>query len=99
METNLIRVVQRIPQYNMLLGDFLKNTWADHPDYENVKKAATEMQKTGQLVNEYIRTVESLNKVLDLNFKILKFPELAIPGRLHVYDAHVREMVEKPGNV
>lgn len=35
----LIMPVQRIPRYNLLLTDMFKNTWAEHPDYENLKKA------------------------------------------------------------
>jgi hypothetical protein len=34
----LIMPVQRIPRYNLLLTDMMRNTWVDHPDYASLKK-------------------------------------------------------------
>jgi len=35
----LIMPIQRIPRYNMLLGDLYSNTWPFHVDYENLGNA------------------------------------------------------------
>ncbi len=37
-ESLLITPVQRIPRYNLLLQDLIKNTSKDHPDYGNSPK-------------------------------------------------------------
>ncbi len=35
----LIKPVQRLPKYVILLKDLLKHTPKDHPDYNNITKA------------------------------------------------------------
>jgi hypothetical protein len=47
----LIMPVQRIPRYALLLRDLLKNTWEDHPDYENIQKALKLIESIGMDVN------------------------------------------------
>ena len=35
----LIKPIQRLPKYVLLLKDLLRNTSSDHPDYNNISKA------------------------------------------------------------
>ncbi len=74
LESLLILPIQRIPQYNMLLSDLLKNTWTEHPDYKNIKQAVKTMHEIATLVNEKKRESENIERVLELEAKIDGFP-------------------------
>jgi len=39
LESYLVKPVQRLPKYPLLIKDLLKHTDQDHPDYENLQKA------------------------------------------------------------
>jgi len=74
LESLLILPIQRIPQYNMLLSDLLKNTWPEHSDYKNIKQAVKTMREIASLVNEKKRESENIERVLELEAKIDGFP-------------------------
>eukprot|EP01125_Pyxidicula_operculata_P022197 TRINITY_DN895_c0_g1_i3.p1 TRINITY_DN895_c0_g1~~TRINITY_DN895_c0_g1_i3.p1 ORF type:complete len:972 (+),score=222.12 TRINITY_DN895_c0_g1_i3:2547-5462(+) len=99
LESSLIRVVQRIPQYNMLLGDMFKNTWKEHPDYTNLQQAVLEMHLTGQIVNEFIREFESISMVSDLGLRLEGFQGLAVPARRHIYNFSVNQVSDTDGTI
>eukprot|EP01126_Amoeba_proteus_P059294 TRINITY_DN7733_c0_g2_i3.p1 TRINITY_DN7733_c0_g2~~TRINITY_DN7733_c0_g2_i3.p1 ORF type:complete len:280 (-),score=41.79 TRINITY_DN7733_c0_g2_i3:317-1156(-) len=71
LESSLIRVVQRIPQYNMLLSDIVANTWFDHPDYDGLFSALKRMQQVGVQINEAIREHESKNRVGEIESQLI----------------------------
>ncbi|CAD8099608.1 unnamed protein product [Paramecium primaurelia] len=50
LESYLIKPVQRLPKYVLLLKDLIKHTWQSHPDYDSLQ--------------------ESLNKFIEVNYKI-----------------------------
>jgi hypothetical protein len=74
LESLLILPIQRIPQYNMLLSDLLKNTWPEHRDYKNIKQAVKTMREIASLVNEKKRESENIERVLAIEAKIDGFP-------------------------
>jgi hypothetical protein len=66
-ESNILRLICfRIPRYNMLLVDLVKNTPEDHPDYADLCKAKGRISEIATFVNEQKRIVENLNKVGDI---------------------------------
>ncbi|KAK9746793.1 RhoGEF domain [Popillia japonica] len=59
----LLTPVQRICKYPLQLGELLKYTKTDHPDYENIKEALEAMRGVAVLINERKRRMESLEKL------------------------------------
>ena len=55
LQSLLIRPVQRIPRYILLLGDLKKNTPEDHPDYDNIEKAIQKIQEQTDKMNTKIK--------------------------------------------
>lgn len=51
--------------------DIIKNTWEDHPDYNNLVTAAKVMNETGSKVNEAIRDHDNKNKVDDISSQLI----------------------------
>ena len=70
LESFLITPVQRIPRYNLLLKEIVKNTWKTHPDYEDLVAAMEKIRETALYVNERAREAENLAKMITLQSNI-----------------------------
>ncbi|EFC49251.1 rhoGEF domain-containing protein [Naegleria gruberi] len=62
----LIQPVQRIPRYNLLLSEVLKNTPKTHVDYENLRSASDKMKEVADHLNRQITEIENRNKLIKL---------------------------------
>ena len=62
----LIMPIQRIPRYQLLLQDLLRNTLESHPDYSKVQHALAQITSVAVHVNESIRQTENSQRVLSL---------------------------------
>ncbi|KAG2389194.1 hypothetical protein C9374_014594 [Naegleria lovaniensis] len=62
----LIQPVQRIPRYNLLLSEVLKNTPRTHVDYDNLKLASEKMKEVADHLNRQITEIENRNKLIKL---------------------------------
>jgi len=81
----LILPVQRIPRYELLLREYVKNTPEGHPEREVLLSAFAKIQKIAQHINESKRRVENMSKVLAIQNKIegnMDVPLLAPHRRL-----------------
>jgi len=87
----LIKPIQRICKYPLLLKDLLKHTAPDHPDYENLKNAQVKIEAVVEYVNERKRLAENLQKILDVQEQIDSSGEellLVAPSRRFVREGH-----------
>jgi hypothetical protein len=71
LDSFLIRPIQRIPRYNLLIRELLKNTPNDHPDYQQLEKAQDDMEKLGELINTSVHTKANMERMSELE-KIIK---------------------------
>jgi len=78
----LIMPIQRLPRFELLLTDYLRNIDVDHPDYSNAKKALKYIKEIASFVNEEKRKADHFQRTLALqkNIKGKKF-SLMQPGR------------------
>eukprot|EP00727_Mastigamoeba_balamuthi_P007598 m51a1_g3459 putative domain containing protein (985) ;mRNA; f:691304-695374 len=70
----LITPIQRIPRYNLLLMDLLKNTEETNPDYANIKKSLDLMKSVADVVNSSVKYGENINNLLRIQ-QSLTFPK------------------------
>ena len=70
LEFYLIMPVQRVPRYNLLLQDLLKNTTDQHPDYMALKEALNETKKRAQEINEHKRVQHLTELTIALQHRI-----------------------------
>mmetsp|Transcript_12689 Transcript_12689/g.14122 ORF Transcript_12689/g.14122 Transcript_12689/m.14122 type:complete len:708 (+) Transcript_12689:199-2322(+) len=94
LENYLIAVIQRIPRYNMLLGELLRKTEPSHPDYNELPKALESMQEIGNYVNEAKRKAEAARKTNELE-SLLSMKHS--PGRKYIDDGIVFSRPFKKG--
>jgi len=72
----LIKPVQRICKYPLLLKDLLNHTKEDHPDYDNLVQALPKINTVVEYVNERKRLAENLQKIMDVQNQIESTEEL-----------------------
>jgi len=72
LESFLIMPVQRIPRYNLLLKELLKNTSQYHRDYETLVKALDAMKEIASYVNDKIKELESVNHMINIAGRMQK---------------------------
>lgn len=81
----LIMPVQRVPRYELLLRELVKNTASAHPDHEGLKDAYEMIQKVAEDINEGKRDAEAREKVSEYQ-ELLKdqITNLAQPHRRYI---------------
>ncbi|XP_049849009.1 uncharacterized protein LOC126317076 [Schistocerca gregaria] len=85
-EDLLIMPIQRVPRYSLLLSELMKNTPEDHPDYENLCDAVTQLSAIGQFINESVQKNNNYRRVQELEMKGVNFGGLVDPTRYLVYE-------------
>eukprot|EP01119_Soliformovum_irregulare_P008184 TRINITY_DN2118_c0_g1_i3.p1 TRINITY_DN2118_c0_g1~~TRINITY_DN2118_c0_g1_i3.p1 ORF type:complete len:592 (+),score=142.31 TRINITY_DN2118_c0_g1_i3:191-1777(+) len=97
LDAYLILPIQRIPRYNLLLGEMVKHTWADHHDYASLKKALEKMQEVALYINERKREADSINKIVEIQSKFHgKIENLQDPHRRFVREGVLMVLRDPP---
>ncbi|KAH3758346.1 rho guanine nucleotide exchange factor [Pelomyxa schiedti] len=82
LNSYLILPVQRIPRYQLLLQEILKNTPTDHFDYAPLTSTLTSIKKVASEINEAKRRAEAQEKVLFIQHALgSQAPDLYQPHR------------------
>ncbi|KAJ3234247.1 cytochrome c oxidase subunit 1 [Chytriomyces hyalinus] len=79
LESFLIKPVQRICKYPLLLRELIKHTSKTMPDYSGLEKASEKMESIAAKVNEATQALDKKEKVISLLSKI----ESSIPLPFH----------------
>ncbi|KAF2072068.1 hypothetical protein CYY_006610 [Polysphondylium violaceum] len=70
LEDYLIRPVQRIPRYSLLLKDMISHTWKSHPDYAQLEEAFQKMNSVAEYMNEKKKEAENMMKLAEIQEKL-----------------------------
>jgi len=74
----------------LLFRELLKNTYPDHLDYSNIENSLLRVQEVAVYVNEKQKSSESLQKLLDIQEKLVDFPKnftVVMPARHFLREA------------
>lgn len=91
----LIKPVQRVCKYPLLLKELLKNTPETHPDYADLNEAHEAMQNSCLKLNERKREVENMSHFLTIKARTGK--NFIESGRRFIQDGNIFILVEKEG--
>jgi len=92
----LMKPVQRLCKYPLLLRELISHTPKDSPDYPNLNNAYNEIQKTVAAVNEGKRADEDHQKVITIFEKLEGFNDRAkfiTPSRSYIHEETLRELL------
>eukprot|EP01096_Ripella_sp_DP13-Kostka_P016229 TRINITY_DN7856_c0_g1_i6.p1 TRINITY_DN7856_c0_g1~~TRINITY_DN7856_c0_g1_i6.p1 ORF type:complete len:960 (+),score=357.84 TRINITY_DN7856_c0_g1_i6:128-2881(+) len=90
-ESCLIMPVQRIPRYEMLLKELLKNTEPDHPDHPNLTSAYAKISQVCTFVNQAQRNFHAISKLLHFESRL---KEQLAQHNLNLIASHRRFVLE-----
>ncbi|KAJ3307215.1 Myosin 10A, isoform D [Kappamyces sp. JEL0829] len=99
----LLKPIQRVCKYPLLLRDLLRATDANHPDCDNLTKALSKIETVVAAINEGARHAENVHKMIELQSKFLTKVSLVAPSRFLVKSGtvlmHNAQGVRKPREV
>eukprot|EP01102_Stenamoeba_stenopodia_P004227 TRINITY_DN144_c0_g2_i2.p1 TRINITY_DN144_c0_g2~~TRINITY_DN144_c0_g2_i2.p1 ORF type:complete len:843 (+),score=245.61 TRINITY_DN144_c0_g2_i2:618-3146(+) len=84
LNSYLIKPVQRITKYPLLLRELLKNTDPSHPDFKHLERAAEHLQVILSGINENARKVENTSKVHEIRERLDRGKKIIDPTK-HIY--------------
>jgi len=67
----LIRPIQRIPRYRLLLNDLLKHTEEDHNDFQALSQAFKQVSAVADFIEEKASEAERISKLLDVQSRLV----------------------------
>ena len=80
LKMHMLKPIQRLPQYKLLLGDYLKPQTDECVDYADTIKALEIVSVAAKTANDSMKAGEALQKMLKLQERVGDF-ELIMPGR------------------
>lgn len=96
LDSFLVKPVQRICRYPLLIHGILKNTPKDHPDYDILNTTLQKLQNITDVVNEYTRKKDSENKLFQLDLKITGYDGmLSEVGRNLILESTIQVALSK----
>jgi len=91
----LLKPVQRVCKYPLLLRELLSKTPESHPDYDDLRLALEGVQESCLKLNERKRDMEKMSHFLTIKARTGK--NFIESGRTFVSDGHVQIVTEKAG--
>lgn len=91
----LIKPVQRIPRYNMLLNELRKHTPPDDPDFPTLSSALEKIRHVADHVNQRLREDSSNNRCIEIDKIMHGLPpgiEIVHPSRKFVHEGRLLQI-------
>jgi len=89
LQSFLIKPIQRVCKYPLLLRELIKYTPETHPDWEALQSAFSKINSVVADINEAQRQAEGLQRILDLQKMIDGIDSLVSPGRNYVKEGEL----------
>jgi len=90
-----IKPIQRITRYTLLLGDLVKRTPPEHPDYQNLTNSLEKMVQTAKNVNEVVKAGENRQKILNIQNSFLGRMDLLVAHRVFIREGVLMKVCRK----
>lgn len=91
----LIRPVQRVPRYRLLLEDLLKHTDDGHPDKENIAKALDKVMVIAEQINREITEQKNRVRILQIQKAFLENINIIEAGRILIKEGELIKICRK----
>jgi len=91
---NLLKPVQRLPQYRLLLEDYLKHLSETSPDFDDTTAALNIVTEAAEHANDTVRKGDKLQRLLQLQARVGDY-ELVRPGRELVKEGELGKISRK----
>lgn len=92
LESYIIKPLQRICRYPLLLRELLKNTYETHPDYKYTQQALSQFDDVVRDINEKKRASENQMAIIELQQLFFDDVQLLKPARKLLLDADMKKI-------
>ncbi|KAK7824913.1 hypothetical protein U0070_014119 [Myodes glareolus] len=98
----LLKPVQRIPQYRLLLTDYLKNLLEDSADHRDTHDALAVVIEVANHANDTMKQGDNFQKLMQIQYSLSGHHEIVQPGRFNdalLYTTPVQSGMYKLNNM
>merc|ERR550532_3445541 len=92
---HMLKPIQRIPQYRLLLQDYKKQLDEESPDYKDTLTALTIVSDVAEHANDSMKYGETLTKFLEIQNSLIGQFEVIKPGRNLIKEGVLNKMSRK----
>ncbi|XP_011489595.1 FYVE, RhoGEF and PH domain-containing protein 6 isoform X3 [Oryzias latipes] len=91
----LLKPVQRIPQYQLLLTDYLKNLPEDSEDYKDTQTALSIVKEVANHANDIMKQGDNFQKLMQIQYSLNGHHEIVQPGRVFLKEGTLMKLSRK----
>ncbi|XP_037622851.1 FYVE, RhoGEF and PH domain-containing protein 6-like [Sebastes umbrosus] len=91
----LLKPVQRIPQYRMLLTDYLKHLSEDSDDYKDTQAALEIVKEVANHANDIMKQGDNFQKLIQVQCRLNGHHEIVQPGRIFLKEGSLKKLSRK----
>ncbi|XP_058424603.1 FYVE, RhoGEF and PH domain-containing protein 6 isoform X2 [Diceros bicornis minor] len=91
----LLKPVQRIPQYRLLLTDYLKNLLEDSGDYRDTQDALAVVIEVANHANDTMKQGDNFQKLMQIQYSLNGHHEIVQPGRIFLKEGILMKLSRK----
>ncbi|XP_014236278.1 FYVE, RhoGEF and PH domain-containing protein 1-like [Trichogramma pretiosum] len=95
---HMLGPIQRLPRYELLLKDYLRNLVKDNPDYEDTKKALELVSTAANHTNEAMKKIDKFKKLLEIQESIYDSTDLVSATRELVKEGKIVKISARSGD-
>ncbi|XP_054633470.1 FYVE, RhoGEF and PH domain-containing protein 6-like [Dunckerocampus dactyliophorus] len=91
----LLKPIQRIPQYQLLLRDYLKNLSKDSADYKDTQAALAIVKEVANHANDIMKQGDNFQKLIQVQCSLNGHHEIVQPGRIFLKEGTLNKLSRK----
>ncbi|KAL1775074.1 FYVE, and PH domain-containing 6 [Sigmodon hispidus] len=91
----LLKPVQRIPQYRLLLTDYLKNLLEDSADHRDTQGALAVVIEVANHANDTMKQGDNFQKLMQIQYSLSGHHEIVQPGRVFLKEGTLMKLSRK----
>ncbi|XP_072511703.1 FYVE, RhoGEF and PH domain-containing protein 6 [Notamacropus eugenii] len=91
----LLKPVQRIPQYRLLLTDYLKNLLEESADYRDTQDALAVVIEVANHANDIMKQGDNFQKLMQIQYSLSGHHEIVQPGRVFLKEGTLMKLSRK----
>ncbi|KFM72194.1 FYVE, RhoGEF and PH domain-containing protein 6, partial [Stegodyphus mimosarum] len=91
----MLKPIQRIPQYRLLLQEYLHHLPEDYPDYQDTVTALQIVSEVANHANESMKHGDNAQKLISIQNSIMGHKEIIKPGRLFIKEGELMKLSRK----
>ncbi|XP_075716222.1 FYVE, RhoGEF and PH domain-containing protein 6 [Rhinoderma darwinii] len=91
----LLKPVQRIPQYRLLLTDYLQNLSQESSDYSDTQAALSVVIEVANHANDILKHGDNFQKLIQIQYSLNGHHEIVQPGRVFLKEGTLMKLSRK----